>query len=40
MIEIKQFKESYASVVKDIMLQICISEYKCHQWGNATYMQD
>lgn len=40
MVEIKPYKESYVSNVKDIMLQICLSEYKCNQWGNAVYMQD
>lgn len=40
MIEVKPFKESYVSMVKDIMLQICLSEYKCQQWGNTVYMQD
>ncbi len=38
--EIREFNENYVSRVKDIMLQICLSEYKCQQWGNTAYMQD
>ena len=39
-IEIQQFKETYTSNVKDIMLQICLNEYKCNSWMNASYLQD
>ena len=40
MVEIKKFNENYTSDVKDIMLQICLNEYKCHMWSNSHYMQD
>ncbi len=38
---IREFNENYTSNVKDIMLQICLNEYKCNQWERASmYMQD
>lgn len=40
MVEIHKFNENYVSNVKDIMLQICLNEYKCQNWGNSAFMQD
>ncbi len=40
MVTIQGFNENYVSNVKDIMLQICLNEYKCQNWLSASYQQD
>ena len=40
MIEYKPFDEKYVSKIKDIMIDIILSEYRCQTWGQSAYMMD